>query len=77
MPAQAGIQVDFGSIAKGWIPAYAGMTKVRVEFWSRDSEPLGLEPWINPFPCSRGALRYSRAQGLPFSWPIISPNPCD
>jgi hypothetical protein len=49
MPAQAGIQVDFGSIAKGWIPAYAGMTKGRVDFQSRNSEALGLEPRIIPF----------------------------
>ena len=47
MPANAGIQVRFGSSSKtAWIPASAGMTETRVDFQSTNSEPLGLEPKV-------------------------------
>ena len=44
MPANAGIQVCFGSISRtAWIPAYAGMTdNRRVDFQSTNSEPFGF-----------------------------------
>jgi hypothetical protein len=50
MPAQAGIQVRFGSGSKtAWIPASAGVTETRVDFQSTNSEPLGLEPRVVQF----------------------------
>jgi len=36
MPAKAGIQVRFASTAneKDWIPACAGMTEEKIDYWS-------------------------------------------
>jgi hypothetical protein len=34
---------------KNWIPFSAGMTETRVDFQSKKSEPLGLEPKVVRF----------------------------
>jgi len=46
MPAHASIFGFVGRPKKTWIPAYAGMTKRRVDFESTNLEPLGLEPGV-------------------------------
>jgi hypothetical protein len=47
MPAQAGSHLRSCCKAKKtWIQAYAGMTKERVVFESKNSEPLGLKPKV-------------------------------
>ena len=47
MAANAGIQVRFRfKLRIAWIPAFAGMTGMRVDFESANSETVGLHPRV-------------------------------
>jgi len=49
---------------KTLIPAYAGMTKARVDFQSTNSEPFGIKPMVIHFIRSGGRCAFAPAIDL-------------